>query len=123
MNDVSLKEFIEVRLAEMEKRLDERQRIHDNALTLQAREYERRLEGLNHEHARLASDRERYTTREKFEDHLHTFDTWKAQVNTAIATASGKAAGLSLAWAVFLAVGGVLGGFVLTALGFWLSLK
>jgi len=114
MADVPLREYIEQIVSEKERRLELRMDASDRALALQADEYERRLGDLNHEQARLASDRERYLTKEKFED-------WQRTVDASIAKSEGKSLGLSLAWAVFISAAGLLGGFVLTALGFWLG--
>jgi len=50
---IEVRDYIEERIVAMEKRVYDRLTHDREALQLQAREYERRLEGLNHENARI----------------------------------------------------------------------
>lgn len=75
MNDgglgISLREYIE-QLVETERELREtHERNVSEALTIQAREYERRLEILNGEHGRLAELTRTFMRQETFDTYLH----------------------------------------------------
>lgn len=50
------------------------QRLRDKALSLQATEYERRLDELNHAHAEAKEKESEYVTREKYEDYVRQAD-------------------------------------------------
>ena len=52
------------RIEALEKLIDYKFESHRRALELQAREYERRLESLNHENARISKSNELYIGRE-----------------------------------------------------------
>jgi hypothetical protein len=95
---------------------------------LQAKEYERRLEILNHEQSRLGADRERYLPRENFdlfksdavnrqELAFKEVNSWRKTVDEFMALSAGRDKGLSIAWVV--AIG--IGGFVMTVLGVFLA--
>ena len=55
------------RFEALEKQMDERRQSDREALSLQAREYERRLDGLNNEHGRIEKAASLFVTREKFD--------------------------------------------------------
>ena len=84
-NRVSLREYLEHKICALDKRIDERLCSRDNALALQAKEYERRLGDLNHEQARLLADRERFLPRETYEAHRKDLDDWRGVVNKTFA--------------------------------------
>lgn len=52
-------------------RLDERQDADRKAVQLQAAEYERRLDALNHAHERAVQVQHTYVTQDKYEDKVH----------------------------------------------------
>ena len=89
-NRVSLREYLEHKICALDKRIDERLCSRDNALALQAKEYERRLGDLNHEQARLLADRERFLPRETYEAHRKDLDDWRTTVNKNFATSTGR---------------------------------
>ena len=82
----------------IETRLD----AADHALGLQAREVERRLDGLNHEQARLAADRAFFVPRETFEGFARETRGWRDRVEQYMAEGQGRNKGLSVAWAVLI---------------------
>ena len=90
MNDV------EARLA----RLEERIAGFDRAISIQAVEYARRLDELNHAHVRAVSDREIFLKRELWDQRNREIDTWRTTINTEMALTRGKALGLTLAMGV-----------------------
>jgi len=67
--------MLTVKLDALDRLINERFKLSDEALRLQAVEYGRRLEILNHEQARLQLDRERYLPREVYEAQLKAIDT------------------------------------------------
>lgn len=91
MSEVSLREYLEKQVCDLDKRLDERFCARDKARALQASEYERRLSDLNHEQARLAADRERFMPREIADTRQRDYELWKAIIDKTIATAQGRA--------------------------------
>jgi len=91
MSDITLKEFFEAQLrAAEELRKKDVKAFHDYvnaraiALELQAKEYERRLEGLNGEQARIAKTQETYISREIWERYLDEDRRWKTRTELAI---------------------------------------
>ena len=64
---VDLKEHLQVLVREQDRRIEQATRDSERALRLQATEYERRLDDLNHTHAQTRRDQEQYMPREKFE--------------------------------------------------------
>jgi hypothetical protein len=59
--------LLAIRLDEFEKRFDERTAYHREALLLQAKEYERRLEALNGSHERIQEIQREQVRREVFD--------------------------------------------------------
>ncbi len=81
---VSLKKFVESKIAGLKELFAEQLKGRDGALSLQAKEYERRLEDLNHEHTR---DRERkadYVGLEKFDSFKAEFLQYKESNDKAV---------------------------------------
>lgn len=107
MTDVSLKEHLEHRIAALDIRIDRRLIEMDKALQMEAGEIRRRLGDLNHEQSRLAADRERYLQKEIFEEQRRSLDKWRDDVNAFIASNTGRDRGISLVWAVVLAIVGL----------------
>lgn len=66
MTDVSLREYIEQKVCALDKRIDQRFIALEKALELQAKEYERRLEALNGEQARIAKSNAMNLPRETY---------------------------------------------------------
>ncbi len=69
--NVSLKKFVESKIASLKELLNEKLKGRDDALKLQADEYERRLEDLNHEYQRNKDRNAEFPSAEKF-DSLQT---------------------------------------------------
>lgn len=76
---VSLRDYIETQFE-----------LRDRALQLQAQEYERRLEVLNHEHARAQETAQTYVAATKYEDGLRS----EAQARMAALAAADTQVGL-----------------------------
>lgn len=67
-DEVPLREFLERRIDDLERRLDERDTHRQEALRLQHVEYERRLDTLNHAHEQAVEVQHTYVTQDKYED-------------------------------------------------------
>jgi ElaB/YqjD/DUF883 family membrane-anchored ribosome-binding protein len=61
--------------------LQERLRSSDEALKSQAREYERRLQELNHAHAQQIARNAEYVPRESFDSRNAQIDEWRREVD------------------------------------------
>lgn len=72
---VTLKEYFEEKLAA----LDKLRKQEAETLIIQAKEYERRLEGLNHEAKRIDEAANKSVSREVFDTFLRGDSAWKAQ--------------------------------------------
>ncbi len=113
-NAVPLKEHFEKIFARQER--DVRR-----ALKLQAKEYERRLDTLNHAHERADEKAHDYVTNDKFE----TARTTDAQaLKLALERQDGRLGSLERAWARIIGVGavlvvmsGLIGGAIVKAFG------
>ena len=81
---VALKESIHVEFA-----------YRDKALQMQATEYERRLEILNHENQRILDAGALAVSNEKFDGFVKSFEQWKRSVDQDLSTAQGTAFGRS----------------------------
>lgn len=83
---VKLREFLEQRIGYLEKLIDQNDRAQSKALIIQAGEYQRRLEVLNHAHE---------TAREKERDFLsrEVFDGYVQSVNERLNRSELKLAG------------------------------
>ena len=64
----TLKEHRDQRITTLAERTDEKFATRDEALALQATEYERRLSDLNHAHEQARQKEADYVTRDKYED-------------------------------------------------------
>lgn len=76
-------------------------------LTIQAREYERRLTDLNHAHAQSVSDKATYMTKELFDSKHEELIVWKSELDRWRAKLYGFALGIGVAGG--LAGGGIAG--------------
>jgi hypothetical protein len=97
----------EGRLSKLETKVDmldrlfhERIEAVDRAIVLQAREYARRLEELNHAHQNAVQDRAGYLQREVWEANRKELEVWKTNVTSEMAVTRGKAIGWSAAIAL-----------------------
>lgn len=82
------------------------------ALELQAAEYARRLEELNHEAKRMAERDRLFIPRETFDVFEKELLGWRYTVNQALSTTSGRNKGLSLAWSIVLGAVALAGAFM-----------
>jgi len=104
MNEPTLRELIELRIDSLRSLVDERVRAQENALALQAREYERRLDHLNGEAERLLRMQSLSVSRELYDTDLANIKSQIADLNEFKATIIGRqtvisstiAAGVSL---------------------------
>jgi hypothetical protein len=78
-----------VRIAVLEQQLRDR----DIQLALQAKEYERRLDELNHAHDKQVEDQRTYVSEEKFSGYTSKMDAWRNDVSLALAQLQGQAGG------------------------------
>ena len=73
------------RMASAKELIDHRFDLRDEALSIQAKEYERRLVDLNHNLRMMLDDRQTFTARETFDvyvaHHQTTVDTFRTQIN------------------------------------------
>lgn len=96
MSDVALKEYLESKLAEMDRRYEVQSKLQDQALTLAKKELEHRLQGMNEFRAQLERQTGTFYTREKAEadmavvkSQIAGFETWKAAHDGRAVTAHG----------------------------------
>jgi len=74
------------------------------AKVLQAKEYERRLEELNHAHAKAEQRNADYLPRELFERTMEELRLWRERVDHSISTAQGSRAGVFAAAGIVISV-------------------
>jgi len=77
----SLEKLFEAKLEERDKTQIERER----ALALQAREYERRLDDLNHAHDQAVTDRSSFVSVGAYNSGNHELEAWKRTVDIVLA--------------------------------------
>lgn len=75
--------------------LEERVRGLDKALLLQASEYERRLDELNHAHAQQVERNAQYVSRELWDSRNKEVDDWRRAVDNRLSRNVGIAIGVS----------------------------
>jgi hypothetical protein len=63
------------------------------AIKLQAFEYGRRLDELNHSHAQQQANQATYVSRELFENFVKDLSTWREQTNVTLSARDGRVAG------------------------------
>lgn len=96
---VRLRDYFERLLHEQERRYELRLDQMDKALTLQAKEYERRLNSLNHEAARILAAAEKSVSLEKFEGFERRYLDYVSATSRALNLKQGSDRGVSTAWA------------------------
>jgi len=86
MSDIPLKDYIEARLNEIDKRFGCLEKNNKEALVLAKEDISRRLESMNQFRAQLSSQAATFLTRERFEvehkflmDKIDVLNVWKAQ--------------------------------------------
>ena len=75
---------LEHRLIALRELLDQREVGHSRALELQAREYMRRMDELNHAHTQAQENWARSLPRETFTNFVDQWDKWRVTVNEQI---------------------------------------
>jgi recombinational DNA repair ATPase RecF len=115
--EASWRESHSVRIAVLEQQLRDR----DIQLALQAKEYERRLDELNHAHDKQVEDQRTYVSEDKFAGYASKMDTWRNDVSLALAQLQGQAGGKGSVGRIVVQVLTLLiSGAVLVAL-FWVG--
>ena len=94
---------LELRLVALRELLDARESAFAKALELQAAEYARRMNELNHAHQQAQENWARSLPRETFANHLGEWDKWRTEVNNSISSFRGAVALLR-----FIGVAGIL---------------
>jgi len=89
---VPLKEFVETKIVGLKDLIFEKLDGRDDALKLQAKEYERRLEDLNHAHGLAQERNAEYVTKEKFEYFQTEFRQYKETNDKAVEAKAKSAA-------------------------------
>jgi hypothetical protein len=89
MTDVPLREHLEHKIDSLREHIDLRFDAAADALRLQAEKNERHFESLNHEQARLLSDRERYLQKEVHEPWKKDVEKSIESINKVLATTAG----------------------------------
>jgi len=103
-----VRELLELKIGHVTEIAKLRVELTDKALQLQRIEYERRLDLLNHEQARLAADRERFLPRELYDANNRDQRQWRDSVNTWIAANQGKSTGQQATVAAIYAAAGFI---------------
>ena len=80
---------LEQRLRSMRELLRTEAELHSKALELQAAEYKRRLDELNHAHQQAQENWARSLPRETFASFQSEWDKWRAEVNDNISAFRG----------------------------------
>ena len=107
MSEPTLLEILEHKIEALDKHVDLRFCALEKARALQAQEYERRLTELNHAHERALKVSMLTTPRELFDIHVSEDTKKHDEVNRYIAANTGRDKGISLVWAVVIAVVGI----------------
>jgi len=94
----------EIRIA----RLEERLKARDEALGLQAAEYERRLALLNHAHEAAQQRDSLFVSTERYDAHESDLAKWRNSIDVEIGAMKGKIAGYSGALAFVFCIAQIL---------------
>ena len=85
-DEIKLREYLEAQIQFLESRVEAQQLANERALSIQAREYERRLDELNHAHATAVQTLATYIPREiadkRFDELLgkiSALEQWQAK--------------------------------------------
>lgn len=96
-NVISLKEHLLGKISELKSwfliTLEQYQKATEKALELQAKEYERRLDSLNHAHDQAIQDKTLLLPREIFEAFLKEFQQYKETTSRALILREGEKQG------------------------------
>ena len=118
-----------VRIAVLEERVKNR----DEALQLQAKEYERRLEVLNHAHAQAEEKNRNYVTREVYDGTVREWTVWRNSIDylpapefrvykeatdRALLLREGQSKGIGATTTAMVTIVGVIGSVVVIAAAF-----
>jgi hypothetical protein len=103
---------IEDHLAHLHTVFDQRVQLAEKALEIQAKEYERRLQALNHAHEQAVKDREETLPRETFASFEREFDLFRRSVEKNLAAAEARSA----TWMIIM---GIAFAVISVALRFW----
>jgi len=88
---------------ERERAIQIKQEADRTALELARQINDLHLAALNGEQARLLADRERFLSREVFDQEQKTFSAWRDTVNSNLSLGTGRATGISATWGVLVA--------------------
>jgi hypothetical protein len=92
--------------------LEEKIKGQGKALELQAREYERRLETLNHAYRQAQDDRSKYVSIERFTGFIEKMEIWQHHVDKELARSAGKNSATLQVITLLIAVAAVVVAFV-----------
>lgn len=110
MSEVTLKEYVERRLLDLESNISALADAKAEALAIQTKELERRLDSLNHAHALAVQNFNTYIPRNEYNITIGELHKWKNEIdawrNRMLGMALGSAAG-----------GGVAGALIAKAFG------
>lgn len=104
MSDVSLREFVEALMNERFRSRDELRQQDQKALKLQAEEYERRLDELNHAHDEARRVLGTYVTKTAYDKDQEAFRELRDRVNVELADRTGWHKGISIVISVIAAL-------------------
>ena len=100
----NLKELLLMKICGLEKLYEERFEAYQTSLSLQAKEYERRLNALNGEAERLRSMQMTYVTKELYELNHKELSNKINDNKDLLTRISGKSQGISAAWVVIVVI-------------------
>ena len=93
----------------------ESERMIEKARAIQANEYERRLDELNHAHAKANEDKQAFLLKVTYEAFVKEFDTWKLGIVSGIAAEGAKATASARLWAIGTSLAVVIVGALMVA--------
>jgi hypothetical protein len=94
---IHYREYIDQRITMLAEAHTREHELLDRALAIQAREYERRLDELNHSHAEARRVLATYITRDLYESSQKDLTVWKSNIDKAIANMAGRNAAYGIA--------------------------
>ena len=105
MSDVSHDEVVRIFVLHERELREQQAKALERALELQAKEYDRRLEDLNHAHARALSAEAHTVQQAVYDATMEDLDVWKASVKEDIAVLRGEVGKAKLIFGLVLAFG------------------
>ena len=93
-----------VEVAVLRERLHEHKLTASKALELQAKEYERRLDDLNHAHQQARETLQTYLPREIHDKEMRDLSIWQRSVDTDRASNQGRTSAVTTILAILLSV-------------------